>query len=300
MPRPREPDCGVLGSAEPLAHRRRPMSTSLLWNLWMLGLSGVLGGGMSGRNGQRTPGTARGSPRRFRTAKASRISRRAVKSRCACERGGWGRLSVDGPGHYNPVRSEDPWGRWSIHLMAVCNRARRPDSERCHRCGNEVHEGRMQTDRRSAHAGSRLKLIRFGKALPDKPAFQPYWGKPAVRNDRGIEETSASFEARSAPRSHPTRPYLWRRSNCCAVGHRRLRPINGSLVARRRSRWAGAVARRSSTCWRVDLAPCENQEAPAGGRQGGRGDDCWGQKVPWRRYLAGRCRMTTARAASSR
>src|SRR5215831_16354719 len=36
------------------------------------------------------------------------------------------------------------------------------------------------------------------------PAFQPYRGKPAVRNDRGIEETSASFEARSAPRSYPT------------------------------------------------------------------------------------------------
>ena len=34
--------------------------------------------------------------------------------------------------------------------------------------------------------------------------FQPYWGKPAVRNDREIEETSASFEARSAPRSYPT------------------------------------------------------------------------------------------------
>jgi hypothetical protein len=24
-----------------------------------------------------------------------------------------------------------------------------------------------------------------GKALLDMPAFQPYWGKPAVRNDRG-------------------------------------------------------------------------------------------------------------------
>ena len=33
-------------------------------------------------------------------------------------------------------------------------------------------------------------------------------GKPAVRNDRGIEETSASFEARSAPRSHPTGPNI--------------------------------------------------------------------------------------------
>ena len=40
--------------------------------------------------------------RRSRTAKASRISRHAVKSRCACERGGWGRLSDDGPGQNNP------------------------------------------------------------------------------------------------------------------------------------------------------------------------------------------------------
>ena len=59
---------------------------------------------------QRKPGTARGSPRRSRTAKALRISRCAVKSRCACERGGWGRLSDDGPGHYNPDPSEGPWG----------------------------------------------------------------------------------------------------------------------------------------------------------------------------------------------
>ena len=35
----------------------------------------------------------------------------AVKSRCAGEWGGWGRLSEDGPGHYNPDWSEDPWGR---------------------------------------------------------------------------------------------------------------------------------------------------------------------------------------------
>ena len=38
----------------------------------------------------------RGSPRRSRTAKASRISRHAAKSGCAREWGGWGRLSDDG------------------------------------------------------------------------------------------------------------------------------------------------------------------------------------------------------------
>src|SRR5215472_4723476 len=55
------------------------------------GLPGVSEDDMSRRNGQRKRGTTRGSPRRTRTAKASRRSRVAVKSRCACEWGGWGR-----------------------------------------------------------------------------------------------------------------------------------------------------------------------------------------------------------------
>src|SRR6516164_4180233 len=33
--------------------------------------------------------------------------------------------------------------------------------------------------------GAGLSDGRNGKALSDMPAFQPYWGKPAVRNDRG-------------------------------------------------------------------------------------------------------------------
>jgi hypothetical protein len=93
-------------------------------------LPGVIEDGMPGRNEQRKPGTARGSPRRSRTAKASRISRHAVKSRCARERDGWGRLSGDGPGHYNPDLSEGPWGGGLPTLQAVHDRVLRPDSER--------------------------------------------------------------------------------------------------------------------------------------------------------------------------
>ena len=74
-------------------------------------LPGVSDDDMPRRNDWRKHGTTRGSPRRTRTAKASRISRRAVKSRCAREWGGWGRLSVDGPGQHNPDRSEGPWGK---------------------------------------------------------------------------------------------------------------------------------------------------------------------------------------------
>ena len=48
---------------------------------------------------------------RICTAKAPCISRQTVKSGCAREWGGWGRLSEDGPGQNNPDRSEGPWGR---------------------------------------------------------------------------------------------------------------------------------------------------------------------------------------------
>jgi hypothetical protein len=43
-------------------------------------------------------------------------------------------------------------------------------------------DGKPTVSRRMPGAG--LSLWRSGKAPPDKPAFQPYWGKPAVRNDR--------------------------------------------------------------------------------------------------------------------
>jgi hypothetical protein len=42
------------------------------------------------------------------------------------------------------------------------------------------------------------------KALPDRLALKPYWGKLTVRNFRGAMETSASFEARLAPLLYST------------------------------------------------------------------------------------------------
>ena len=160
---------------------------------------------MSGRNGQRKPGTARGSPRRSRTAKALRISRTAVKSRCACERGGWGRLSDDGLGQHNPIRSEDPWGGGHPTLHGGASSSPRPGSVRDNRCWPRGARRAKANGRRSVHAGSRLKL----KDAPGRPRLssQP---SSRTRENRpygmigGIEETSASFEARSAPRSYPT------------------------------------------------------------------------------------------------
>src|SRR5262245_22634261 len=143
----------------------------------MIELPEVREDGMSGRNVQRKRGTTRGSLRRSRTAKASRISRHAAKSWCAHEWDGWGRLSDDG--------SEDPWGGGVITLHGGAQLSLRPDTVRDNRFDYEAHEGRMQTGRRTVYAGSKLKPPRPGQAPLGKPALQPYWGKPAVRNDRG-------------------------------------------------------------------------------------------------------------------
>ena len=117
---PRETDCGVSGVPTRSTHGEGHADIADLERT-MIGLPGVPGDGMPGKNAQRKLGTTRGSPRRSRTAKASRISRYAVKSRCAREWDGWGRLSDDGSGHYNLDRSEDPWGMWK-HFMAVRSR----------------------------------------------------------------------------------------------------------------------------------------------------------------------------------
>src|SRR5262249_11569643 len=93
---------------------------------------------MSGLNVQRKRGTTRGSLRRSRTAKASRISRHAAKSRGAHEWDGWGRLSDDGPGHFNPDPSEDPWSGGVITLHGGAQSSLRPDTVRDNRFDYEA------------------------------------------------------------------------------------------------------------------------------------------------------------------
>ena len=101
------------------------------------------------------------------TAKTSRISRYAAKSGCAREWGGWGRLSEDGPGQNNPVRSEGPWGRADEPLARRCpQRAVSLCSVRGLRSACDEHEGRMQTARRD-------DLAIDGKAPSDRPALKP-------------------------------------------------------------------------------------------------------------------------------
>ena len=98
-----------------------------------------------------------------------------------------------------------PLGRWGSHPPGSALSSPRPDTERDYRSDHAVHEGRRQTGRRSAHAGSRLKLIDVSgrSRLIRQPSSRTGENPPYGMIGR-IEETSASFEARSAPRSDPT------------------------------------------------------------------------------------------------
>jgi hypothetical protein len=160
---------------------------------------------MPRRNAQRKHGTARGSLRCTSTARASRINRQAVKSGCACEWDGWGRLSEDGLGQQNPDRSEGLWGRGADSS----NGGASPSLSSRHRAGHKMRPRsarRADANLRDAQGmlGAGLTCATRGKALLETPTFQPYWGKPAVRMIGGTVETAASFEARFAPRSYPT------------------------------------------------------------------------------------------------
>ena len=186
---------------------------------------------MSGRNEQRKPGTARGSPRRSRTAKASRISRLAVKSRCAHEGDGWGRISDDGSGHYNPNPSEDPWGGGVISLHGGAQSSLWPDTVRDNRVETpRCTKGGCKLDGGQRMPGAGLSCRRSRKAPLGKPTFQPYWGKPAVRNDRedrgNVGIIRSPLRASILPdykgastRHRPTWVMLLflSASNCCAI-----------------------------------------------------------------------------------
>jgi hypothetical protein len=179
---------------------------------------------MSGRNVQRKLGTTRGSPRRSRTARALRISRLAVKSRCACEWGGWGRLSDDGPGQNNPDPSEGPWGggrsiHQAVHLSSPSRRSTGSIRKRNY-TGHEVRERRKQTNGWTLKAGSRHKPTTPWEGPARKPAFQPYWGKPAVR--------CARINPEEEERECDVKPLI-------AIQRVRLPPGKGEPVSRKRA-----------------------------------------------------------------
>src|SRR5246127_3298985 len=109
------------------------------------------------------------------------------------------------------TRARAPGVGGVFYRMAVHDRVLRPDSERTTVATTKCTKGGCKLDGGRRMPGAGLSRRSPRKAPLGQSAFQPYWGKLAVRNDRGIEETSASFEARSAPRSYPTTTDLWGR-----------------------------------------------------------------------------------------
>src|SRR6202045_682077 len=83
------------------------------------------------------------------------------------------------------TRARAPGVGGVFHRMAVHDRVLRPDSARTTVATTKCTKGGCKLDggRRMPGAGLNRRISR--KAPLGKPAFQPYWGKLAVRNDRG-------------------------------------------------------------------------------------------------------------------
>src|SRR6516225_10503208 len=70
-----------------------------------------------------------------------------------------------------------------------------------------------------------------GKALPERPAFQPYWGKPAVRNDRG-GGGNVGITRSPLPRHHLTRPTRTGPESCGAARKGSDEALTGECMGR--------------------------------------------------------------------
>jgi hypothetical protein len=69
--------------------------------------------------------------------------------------------------------------------MAVLSHSQCPDAERGQDWAKGSTKGRCKPRRAKGMPGAGFTGAHRGKALPERPALKPYWGKPAVRNFRG-------------------------------------------------------------------------------------------------------------------
>src|ERR1700680_3071296 len=83
------------------------------------------------------------------------------------------------------TRARAPGVGGVFHRMAVHDRVLRPDSERTTVATTKCTKGGCKLDGGRRMPGAGLSRRSPRKAPLGRPAFQPYWGKLAVRNDRG-------------------------------------------------------------------------------------------------------------------
>src|ERR1700686_4433128 len=83
------------------------------------------------------------------------------------------------------TRARAPGVGGVFHRMAVHYRVLRPDSERTTVATTRCTKGGCKLDGGRRMPGAGLSRLSPRKAPLETPAFQPYRGKPAVRNVRG-------------------------------------------------------------------------------------------------------------------
>jgi hypothetical protein len=108
-----------------------------------------------------------------------------------------------------------------VTRMAVFYRAASCDTER--RILVPLRRARRARVNRASlmgMSGAGLTTSMRGQARPDRPALKPYRGNPPYGILGGTMETSASFEARSAPSSYPTQ------DSAARLTDGTLRPVN--------------------------------------------------------------------------
>ena len=77
--------------------------------------------------------------------------------------------------------------------------------------------------------GAGLTCAARGKALPEEPTFQPYWGKLTVRNDRGGGGNVGIIRS-PLPRHHLTRPSHNGPESCGGVRKGATEALTGERV----------------------------------------------------------------------
>ncbi len=103
--------------------------------------------------------------------------------------GGSGRSSVDAMGQQNPGRAKDPWGSGVLHRAKIAPTCLRAN-------GNPRSRSRVQHSRRIKLAASTVR--QGGPESCGAAVLKPYWGKPAVRNFRGVARNGATVSAKRA------------------------------------------------------------------------------------------------------
>ena len=121
----------------------------------------------------------------------------------------------------------------------------RPDTARDYRRATRCAKGGRKPNINKCMPGAGLSWLMCGKAPPDMPAFQPYRGKPAVRNDRegrgndGIIRSPGSRLDSTRLRGAPSNgcPYRDRRDFGSAARRWRSRRRGCSISALAAPRW---------------------------------------------------------------